>query len=148
MNLFLMRIFQIYVAFYSFRVVERFAHLACIMMLHMALISGCTSSQLTDPAGTATTKIGFNDRALAKLTEPLRQSDLERRFGTGEQQPGPRAVYRATDYPNMFYWVYFSERPDRQNNVRYIVLGDSIEENGRIVWPKRYIGTSRSMIPE
>jgi len=107
------------------------------------VLVGC-AVQPTDPAGTATTDRSIWDADLVELPRTLSLAEVERRFGPAEEQPGPRVTYKAIDHPGRFLWMYCfrpqtSEQPTKAHiTIHHIVLADSIEEGGQIVWPSQW----------
>jgi hypothetical protein len=72
----------------------------------------------------------------------LNLAELERRWGPGEGQPGPRVTYAAGNHPGLFFWVYYY-KPQKTGKlieedtfVHHIVRADAIEERGTVVWPE------------
>ena len=101
-------------------------------------MTSCAGHRL-DPAGEARTKDAVTDAEVASLHEPIQLEALQRIWGIGEGQPGPRVTYRSADHAGQFFWVYYS-RPESEPAseiwlIERIIRADRIEEGGVVVWP-------------
>jgi len=85
--------------------------------------------------------------SIASVVGPeITLAEIERTWGPGEGQPGPRVTYRCADHPGQFLWVYYflarasdSSRPDKVL-IHHIVRADRLEEGPVVAWPDRWVG--------
>jgi hypothetical protein len=110
-----------------------------LALVSCLVFAGCLTPP-DDPAGIARSTRPLSAEQVAALPGGASLAELERIFGAGEEQPGPRMVYRAKDHPGKYYWVhsYRPAAPGSESRVHHIVLADRIEEDGRVVWPSKW----------
>jgi len=104
------------------------------------MLGGCAGDHL-DPAGEARSKNPITDVQVQSLRAPIRLEELNRMWGSGEGQPGPRVTYKSADHAGQYFWVYYS-RPENDPGsyiwvIERIIRADRIEEGGVVVWPPR-----------
>ncbi len=91
-----------------------------------------------------TRKLAVDTRALldvevAALPNDVSLAQVEQKFGPGEPQSAGRLAYRSAKSPGKFFWVYpYNPRSGGEPVIHHIVLGDQLEEKGKIVWPKKW----------
>lgn len=113
--------------------------LPVLASIHCLSLTGCLTPA-EDPSGIAKSTRSLSAEEVAALPNGASLAELEQKFGPGEAQPGPRMAYRAKGQPGKYYWVhsYRIGTAGSEWGVHHIVLGDRIEEGGKVVWPAKW----------
>lgn len=115
----------------------------CVLIIAFGMLfQGCCGKRLRN-SQSAIRDLYISDAELAALRWRISIDEVNRRFGQGQGQPGPRVTFLSRDHPGKVLWFWLMPSNSLFSNqkvwlVHHVVLAGVDEENPVVVWPLKW----------